>query len=115
MCPRISANDFTHLLLHDPDAMIAIDLRSVNDYARVHVANSINVPFSSVQLNEPRLECLNVANLEQSLAGRIVVCLSNAHENALQVRASGLKYRYHFFKYKFLSINSFRNFLWNAA
>ncbi|XP_034671852.1 TBC domain-containing protein kinase-like protein [Drosophila subobscura] len=83
-CPRISAKDVQHLLLHSPSDLALIDLRSVVDYGHVHVPHSINIPFATVQLGEQRLEALNVPQLEAQLRGRIVVCVSNIHQNAVE-------------------------------
>ncbi|XP_017470933.1 PREDICTED: TBC domain-containing protein kinase-like protein isoform X2 [Rhagoletis zephyria] len=85
MCPRISANDFTHLLHHAPTYMLALDLRSAVEFAHVHVPHSINVPFLGLQLSEPCLEVLGVQQSEEMLQGRIVICISNKHENAVQL------------------------------
>jgi len=85
MCPRISANDFLHLLQNKADAYIALDLRNVLDYARVHVPNSLNIPFNTVQFGEQRLDALSIPQLEEMLQDRIVICVSNIHENAVEV------------------------------
>ncbi|XP_037938047.1 TBC domain-containing protein kinase-like protein [Teleopsis dalmanni] len=84
MSPRISANNFVHLLLYAPQDMISLDIRSVNEYARARVDNSINIPFVGLQLDEPRLEALNVQNLEQKLRDRIVVCISTKHDDSVE-------------------------------
>lgn len=83
MCPRISANDYSHLLFNKPDELATIDLRGVIEYSRVRIENSINIPFTSVQLGDTRLEALNIENLEAMLNGRIVVVVSTIHENAV--------------------------------
>ncbi|KAH8395997.1 hypothetical protein KR222_001117 [Zaprionus bogoriensis] len=83
-CPRISAKDVHQLLVHAPDQLALIDLRSVVEYGRVHVPDSINIPFATVLLGEQRLEALNVPHLEAHLRGRIVVCVSNIHEQAVE-------------------------------
>ncbi|XP_055913652.1 TBC domain-containing protein kinase-like protein [Eupeodes corollae] len=83
MCPRISANDYSHLLLNKPDELATIDLRGVIEYSRVRIENSINIPFTSVQLGDTRLESLNIVNLEAMLEGKIVVVVSTIHENAV--------------------------------
>ncbi|XP_053949913.1 TBC domain-containing protein kinase-like protein [Anastrepha ludens] len=84
MCPRISANDFTHLLHHTPTDMLALDLRSAVEFAHVRVPLSINIPFATAQISEPRLEALGVPQLEEMLSGRTVICISNTHEHAVQ-------------------------------
>lgn len=84
-CPRISARDVHRLLMHHPTELALIDLRSVVEFARVHVPHSINIPFATVLLGEQRLEALNVPHLETHLRGRVVVCVSNIHEHAVEV------------------------------
>lgn len=84
-CPRISARDVHRLLIHAPSELALIDLRSVVEFGRVHVPHSINIPFATVLLGEQRLEALNVPHLETHLRGRIVVCVSNIHEHAVEV------------------------------
>ncbi|KAH8420474.1 hypothetical protein KR009_010798 [Drosophila setifemur] len=83
-CPRISAKDVLHLLLHQPSELALVDLRSVVEYGRVHVPHSINIPFATVQLGEQRLEALQVPHLEGRLKGRIVVCVSNIHQHSIE-------------------------------
>ncbi|KAH8270948.1 hypothetical protein KR044_003420, partial [Drosophila immigrans] len=83
-CPRISAKDVHQLLQQAPHELALIDLRSVVEYSRVHVPHSINIPFATVQLGEQRLEALNVPHLEAQLRGRIVVCVSNIHQHAVE-------------------------------
>ncbi|KAM8720676.1 hypothetical protein ACLKA7_006678 [Drosophila subpalustris] len=83
-CPRISAKDVHQLLLQAPNELALIDLRSVVEYSRVHVPHSINIPFATILLGEQRLEALNVPYLEAQLRGRIVVCVSNIHQHAIE-------------------------------
>lgn len=85
MCPRISAKDFTNLLHYAPTDMCALDLRSAVEYSHVRVPHGINVPFVAAQLSEPRLDVLGVSQLEELIQGRIVICISNTHEHAVQV------------------------------
>lgn len=89
-CPRISARDVHRLLMHAPSELALIDLRSVVEFGRVHVPHSINIPFATVLLGEQRLEALNVPHLETHLRGRIVVCVSNIHEHAVEVGPAAL-------------------------
>lgn len=84
-CPRISAKDVHQLLMQQPEQLALIDLRSVVEYGRVHVPHSINIPFATVQLGEQRLEALQVPQLEAQLRQRIVVCVSNIHQHAVEV------------------------------
>ncbi|EDW66233.1 TBC domain-containing protein kinase-like protein [Drosophila virilis] len=83
-CPRISAKDVHQLLMQQPEQLALIDLRSVVEYGRVHVPHSINIPFATVQLGEQRLEALQVPQLEAQLRQRIVVCVSNIHQHAVE-------------------------------
>ena len=88
MAPRISARDFEHLYRHNPEQLIALDIRAAKDYAHIKLPQSINIPFDAELLNDEtcQLDALNVAQLEQQLTGRIVVCICNVHDNAVQVR-----------------------------
>lgn len=93
LCPRISAKDVHQLLLHAPEQLALIDLRSVVEFGHVHVPHSINIPFATVQLGEQRLEALQVPQLEAQLRQRIVVCVSNIHQHAVEVSLSIYIYR----------------------
>lgn len=84
--PRISANDLVNLLINEPEKIATIDLRGVHEFNRIHVIQSINIPFTSVLLGDTRLESLNVPNLEAYLNDKIVVIISNVHDNAILVR-----------------------------
>lgn len=94
LCPRISAKDVHQLLLHAPEQLALIDLRSVVEFGRVHVPHSINIPFATVQLGEQRLEALQVPQLEAQLRQRIVVCVSNIHQHAVEVSLNIHTYMY---------------------
>lgn len=85
MCPRISANDLTDLLKHKPDELLCLDIRSTSDYNRVHLPNSLNISYNTLQLDEKSLESLNTPQLEERLKNRIIVCISNIHEQAVEV------------------------------
>lgn len=85
MCPRISANDLTELLRHQHNDLMCLDIRSTSDYNRVHLPYSINIPYNYLQLEEKSLETLNVPQIEEKLHNRIIICISNIHENAVQV------------------------------
>lgn len=86
--PRISARDLIALVRNQPDSVFVCDLRSPSEYHRAHLAtaSSINIPFTSVTLGDTRLEALQVAELEQRMAGRIVVVVSCVPENDILVR-----------------------------
>lgn len=83
LCPRISAKDAVRLLIDSPERICVIDLRSSLEYKRIHIENSINIPFTSVSLGDVRLDSLNVQGLEKLLTNRIVVIVSLLHENAI--------------------------------
>jgi TBC domain-containing protein kinase-like protein len=83
ICPRISANDLVALLKEVPSRVAIVDLRSQLEFNRLRIVNSINIPFTSVSLSDIRLASLNVADLDQQLANRIVVIVSISHENAV--------------------------------
>ncbi|XP_055379530.1 TBC domain-containing protein kinase-like protein isoform X2 [Condylostylus longicornis] len=83
ICPRISAKDFIDLIINTPDKVIGVDLRGRQDYMRLNVPGSINIPFNSVLLGDHRLQSLNVENLEQMMNDKIVVIISKVHENGV--------------------------------
>lgn len=85
--PRISARDLTTMVRNQPDSVFVCDLRSPSEYRRAHLASAstINIPFTSVMLGNTRLETLQVADLDQRMAGRIVVVVSCVPENDILV------------------------------
>lgn len=85
MCPRISASDLTKLLDNEPKRIMIIDLRSNLEFKRAHIADSLNIPFTSVQLGDERLETLNVPDLENQLHNKIVIVISTLHDNSIMV------------------------------
>lgn len=99
MCPRISANDFVHLLNEDTAKIAVIDLRSNVDFKRAHINCSINIPFSSAMLAETRIDALNIPDLEKLLSNKVVCVLSTQHDNAILVCD--------FFVWNITTINSF--------
>ncbi|XP_061390191.1 TBC domain-containing protein kinase-like protein [Musca vetustissima] len=84
MSPRISANDLHFMLQNDPNAMLCLDIRSVSEFNRVHLPDSINIPFNNINLEEKSLDSLNEPLLEEKMHNRIIICISNIHENAVQ-------------------------------
>lgn len=82
--PRISANDLVELL-RIPEKLATIDLRSTQEFSRIHVAGSINIPFAGILLGDPRLDSLGVSCLENQLKGKIIVIISQIHDNAVLV------------------------------
>lgn len=86
LCPRISANDLILLVSEGTDTAVVIDLRSKSEFRKSHIYKSINVPFTSVLLGDTRLEALNVPDLEKSLTNKVVIVVSNLHENAVLVK-----------------------------
>lgn len=84
--PRISANDLQKLLKSKPDQVLVIDLRSIPEFNRSHIKNSINVPFNSIMLSDRRLEALNVPDFAKRVReNSIKVIVSMSHENACLV------------------------------
>lgn len=81
--PRISKYDLIRLLRDRPASAAILDLRSNLEHKKVAIENSVNIPFSSVSLKEPRLDALNVPKLERYLRRKVVVIVSSSHENAL--------------------------------
>ncbi|KXJ80300.1 hypothetical protein RP20_CCG025433 [Aedes albopictus] len=81
--PRISKYDLIRLMRDRPASVVVLDLRTNLDHKRVAIENSINIPFSSVSLKEPRLDGLNVPKLKAFLRRKVVVIVSPSHENAL--------------------------------
>lgn len=83
-CPRISASDLVNLLNNSETAAV-IDLRGSVEYKRAHIAGSINIPFTSVSLNDVRLEALNVDNLKNYVSNKTVVIVATFHDTAVLV------------------------------
>ncbi|XP_058444044.1 TBC domain-containing protein kinase-like protein [Malaya genurostris] len=81
--PRISVYDLIRLLRDRPSNVAVLDLRSNLEYKKVAIENSVNIPFSSVLLNETRLDVLNVPKLEGYLRKKIPVIISTSHESAM--------------------------------
>ncbi|XP_013107196.1 TBC domain-containing protein kinase-like protein [Stomoxys calcitrans] len=86
MSPRISANDLNAMLKSDPNCMLCLDIRSPSDFNRVHLPDSINIPFNGKNLGEEKksLETLNEPQLEEKMNNRIIICISNVHEHAVE-------------------------------
>lgn len=70
---------------HNADGVVVIDLRSTTEYARAHIKDSVNIPFTTVLLGDVRLDALQPVGLEKMLANRIVIIVSCLHENAVLV------------------------------
>uniref|UniRef100_A0A1B0AHB8 TBC domain-containing protein kinase-like protein n=1 Tax=Glossina pallidipes TaxID=7398 RepID=A0A1B0AHB8_GLOPL len=84
MCPHISANDLTYMLRNTPEKMLTLDIRNISDFNRVHLPHSINIPYVSLQFGDKSLEILNVPQLQEKLEDKIIICISNVHENAVK-------------------------------
>lgn len=82
----MSANDLIDLVNNKPDEVVVIDLRNNLEFKRVWLKNSINIPFTSISLGDVRLDALNVPDLELKLTNKIVVVVSNLHDNTVLVR-----------------------------
>lgn len=117
MSPRISANDLHNMLRNDPNAMLCLDIRSISDFNRVHLPDSINIPFNGINLEDKSLESLNEPQLAEKMHNRIIICISNIHENAVEVCVSNICVCIYIYLYRImfcLFFSSFRNFLWNV-
>lgn len=82
--PRISVCDLIRMLRDRPDDTAIVDIRSSLEYRKAAIENSVNIPFSSVSLKEPRLEALQIPRLKAYLNRHpvIKIIISGSHENA---------------------------------
>uniref|UniRef100_A0A1A9UY24 Rhodanese domain-containing protein n=1 Tax=Glossina austeni TaxID=7395 RepID=A0A1A9UY24_GLOAU len=64
--------------------MLILDIRNISDFNRVHLPHSINIPYVSLQFGDKSLDFLNVPQLQERLQGKIIICISNVHENAVK-------------------------------
>lgn len=85
MCPRLSASDLTKTFLENPQQLMIIDLRSNQEFRRAHIDGSLNIPFTSVQLGDERIDSLMIPDLQKQLNNKIVVIISTLHENSVLV------------------------------
>lgn len=97
MSPRISANDLNDLLKYQPNELCCLDIRSTSDYNRVHLPDSINIPYNTLQLDNKSLESLNIPQIEEKLLNRIIICISNIHENAVDVSKIFMNNKYDYY------------------
>lgn len=114
--PRISANDLNDLLKHHPNELCCLDIRSTSDYNRVHLPNSINIPYNTLQLDVKSLESLNIQQIDEKLQSRVVICISNVHENAVAVREFDIYINFMLIKIFYISFAVFQVFsgLWHT-
>uniref|UniRef100_A0A1A8IJE7 TBC domain-containing protein kinase-like protein n=1 Tax=Nothobranchius kuhntae TaxID=321403 RepID=A0A1A8IJE7_NOTKU len=100
--PRISAEDLIDLCelsVAGPSKrnkggkpkIIAVDIRSMEDFSRGHVSGSVNVPFNSVFNSDGELvQCL-ASGVLQNYRGRVIVIISHAVKSAVMFAAHLVK------------------------
>ncbi|XP_037546336.1 TBC domain-containing protein kinase-like protein [Nematolebias whitei] len=103
--PRISAEDLIDLcelsLAGPPKRnkggkpkIVAVDIRTVEDFSKGHVSGSINVPFSSVfNCDGEPVQCPTSGAL-QNYRGRVIVIISHAVKSATMFAAHLVKVNY---------------------
>nr|XP_057902034.1 TBC domain-containing protein kinase-like protein [Doryrhamphus excisus] len=90
--PRISAEDFIDLCeVSFPGSnrtkgskpiMIAVDIRSAEDFSRGHMSGSINIPYSATfGANDEVLQC-PATGILQNYGGRVVIIIGHAAKTA---------------------------------
>uniref|UniRef100_A0A671WZQ6 TBC domain-containing protein kinase-like protein n=1 Tax=Sparus aurata TaxID=8175 RepID=A0A671WZQ6_SPAAU len=95
--PRISAEDLIDLCelsLAGPakrtkagkPKIIAVDIRSVEDFSRGHISGSINIPFSTAFGPDGELLQCPATGVLQNYRGRVIVVISHAIKSAAMVR-----------------------------
>ncbi|TMS23699.1 TBC domain-containing protein kinase-like protein, partial [Larimichthys crocea] len=91
--PRISAEDLIDLCelsLAGPTKrtkagkpkIIAVDIRSVEDFGRGHISGSINIPFSTAFSSDGELMQCPATGPLQNYKGRVIVVISHAMKSA---------------------------------
>ncbi|XP_068083084.1 TBC domain-containing protein kinase-like protein [Anabrus simplex] len=88
-CPRISAADLLDLLdlkqtKYTRPKVVAVDIRSQEEYTRGTVPGSINIPFSTVNVSEQCLPSGPETNALQNYKGRVIVVVGSRGPNAPQ-------------------------------
>ncbi|XP_034942372.1 TBC domain-containing protein kinase-like protein [Chelonus insularis] len=80
--PRISIEDFLNLYENLPDKLIIVDIRNNIQYERSAVKNSINIPFTSVQLSHTNIDNLGPqARILAAQKKQIVVIIGPHDQN----------------------------------
>uniref|UniRef100_A0AAY4B459 TBC domain-containing protein kinase-like protein n=1 Tax=Denticeps clupeoides TaxID=299321 RepID=A0AAY4B459_9TELE len=107
--PRISAEDLIDLLeLSGPvpfktpmkrakagkPKILAVDIRSMEDFSRGHVTGSVNIPYSSAFGPDGELVQCPAATTLASFKGRVIVILSHALKSAAMFAAHLVKVNY---------------------
>jgi rhodanese-related sulfurtransferase len=77
LCPRISGADLIDLLHKKKSKLVAVDIRTVEEYSRGTVPGSIHIPWSSASV--PDLSTL------QASKGRIIVVVGAHALHSAQV------------------------------
>ncbi|XP_026158637.1 TBC domain-containing protein kinase-like protein [Mastacembelus armatus] len=100
--PRISAEDLIDLCelsLTGPTKrtkagkpkIVAVDIRSAEDFSRGHISGSINIPFSSAFSPDGGLVQCPATGVLQSYRGRVIVVISHAVKSAAMFAAHLIK------------------------
>ncbi|XP_026469381.1 TBC domain-containing protein kinase-like protein [Ctenocephalides felis] len=87
-CPRISAKDFVGLLRERNEELLAVDIRSSIQFSRACVTGSINIPFTSVQLDAKDLDAFGTPGvaIQNRLGQANIVVLGCEYENVLLIQ-----------------------------
>ncbi|KAM3865082.1 TBC domain-containing protein kinase-like protein isoform 3-T3 [Diretmus argenteus] len=91
--PRISAEDLIDLCelsLAGPTKrtkgskpkIVAVDIRSVEDFSRGHISSSINIPYSTAFSSDGELVQCPATGILQNFRGRVIVVISHAMKSA---------------------------------
>ncbi|XP_034739217.1 TBC domain-containing protein kinase-like protein [Etheostoma cragini] len=100
--PRISAEDLIDLCelsLAGPTKrtkvgrpkIIAVDIRTVEDFSRGHISGSINIPFSTAFSPDGELVQCPATGILQNYRGRVIVIISHPMKNAAMFAAHLVK------------------------
>ncbi|XP_011498464.1 PREDICTED: TBC domain-containing protein kinase-like protein [Ceratosolen solmsi marchali] len=83
--PRISVDDFLDLLNNTPERVIIVDIRNNIQFERGAIPNSINIPFTSVQLAHVQIDTLGpqAKPLTDNKDSIVVIIGLNDQNNAL--------------------------------
>ncbi|XP_031727261.1 TBC domain-containing protein kinase-like protein, partial [Anarrhichthys ocellatus] len=102
LSPRISAEDLIDLCelsLAGPTKrtkagkpkIIAVDIRTVEDFSRGHISGSINIPFSTAFSPDGELVQCPATGILQNYRGRVIVIISHAMKTAAMFAAHLVK------------------------
>uniref|UniRef100_A0A667XUZ9 TBC domain-containing protein kinase-like protein n=1 Tax=Myripristis murdjan TaxID=586833 RepID=A0A667XUZ9_9TELE len=95
--PRVSAEDLIDLCELSPGGstkrtkaskpkIVAVDIRSVEDFSRGHISGSINIPYSTAFGPDGEVLQCPAAGALQNFRGRVIVVISHAMKSAAMVR-----------------------------